>query len=331
MAMRSDTPIQSLAQRLSAGLHTRVVGLDDTIELLAITVLSGQHALLEGVPGLAKTLLVQSLAESMDLRFARIQFTPDLMPADITGTEVIAEDAHTGTREFRFLKGPLFANLVLADEINRTPPKTQAALMEAMEERQVTVRGERTALEEPFSVLATRNPIEQEGTYPLPAAQLDRFLFLLKLDYPGRGDELKILRRTTAGTSAEMAPCLTQADVLNAIHEVRSAALPEDLARRVSALIRMTRPSDASALEVVRQHVQLGAGPRAGQMLTLAMIARARLQGRSTPTLEDMRALVHPVLRHRLILKHSAVAENLDADAILEQVLGAALDARAAH
>ncbi len=321
MATESAASLRSTAERLTGRLKTRIVGLEDTIELLAITVLAGQHALLEGVPGLAKTLLVQSLAELMDLRFARIQFTPDLMPADITGTEVIAEDAGTGLREFRFLKGPLFANLVLADEINRTPPKTQAALMEAMEERQVTARGERTPLEEPFSVLATRNPIEQEGTYPLPAAQLDRFLFLLKLDYPARADELKILRRTTAGSHAALGPVLTREELLAAIREVRSTPLPETVARTIAEFVRKTRPADAKAPELVRQHVELGAGPRAGQMLSLAMVARARLHGRAQPDVNDLRALAHPVLRHRLILKHSAVAEDINADAIINTLL----------
>jgi MoxR-like ATPase len=303
-----------------------IVGQDQVIEELLITLLAGGHALLVGVPGLAKTLLISSLAKSIQLQFNRIQFTPDLMPADITGTEVIQEDRATGSREFRFIAGPIFANVVLADEINRTPPKTQAALLEAMQEHQVTAGGRRHALPTPFFVLATQNPIEQEGTYPLPEAQLDRFMFSILLDYPSQQDELEIVLRTTSDRAPQLSPALSGEKLLELSHVVRRIAITPSLALTATQIARLTRPSDPQAMEMTKRCVRWGAGPRASQYLVLGAKARAAMKGRPVVQLEDLRAVAHPVLRHRIKLNFQAEAEGVTVENVIDQIVVHAID-----
>jgi MoxR-like ATPase len=296
------------------------VGLDPVIEQLLITLLAGGHALLEGVPGLAKTLLLSSMAELLDLKFSRIQFTPDLMPSDVTGSEFLAQDPTTGQREFRFAPGPIFAHIVLADEVNRAPPKTQAALMEAMEERQVTSLGVSRRLEDPFFVLATQNPIEQEGTYPLPAAQLDRFLFKIHLGYPTFEQESRIVRLSTHAPTA-LKPVLTR-DRFRALRAAILAVPPEPAVVRYAVdLVAATRPQSGTAPARVKDYLQWGAGPRAGQALVNAARVRAALTGRARADVEDVRALAAPVLRHRLVLSYAAQADDLDAEAIVARLV----------
>ncbi|MFO1065089.1 MAG: AAA family ATPase [Pirellulales bacterium] len=297
-----------------------IVGQEDVIEQLLIAMLAGGHCLLVGVPGLAKTLMISSLAKSLELAFSRIQFTPDLMPADITGTEVIQEDRERGTREFRFIGGPIFANVILADEINRTPPKTQAALLEAMQERQVTVAGKRHALPEPFFVLATQNPIEQEGTYPLPEAQLDRFMFNVQVDYPTRDDELEIVLRTTGDVRPQLAPQISGADLLELTQIVRRIAVTPTLALTAVQMARLTRPADAQAGELVKRCVRWGAGPRAAQYMVLGAKARAALSGSPIVRREDITAVAPAVLRHRLRLNFQAEAEGISVGDIVSEV-----------
>lgn len=299
----------------------RIVGQREVIEQLLIALFARGHCLLVGVPGLAKTLMIRSLADSLSLEFNRIQFTPDLMPADITGTEVIQEDKRSGTREFRFLPGPLFANIVLADEINRTPPKTQAALLEAMQEQQVTVGGQRHRLPNPFFVLATQNPIEQEGTYPLPEAQLDRFLFMVLVDYPDEEEELEIVKRTTTDISTHLTPALTGDEILELSHIVRRVPVADHLARYAIQLVRRTRVSHGEVPKMVRDFVSWGAGPRASQFLILAAKARAVLHGRYYVSGEDIRAVAKPVLRHRIVTNFSAEAEGVKQDDIIDHLL----------
>jgi MoxR-like ATPase len=270
-----------------------------------------------GVPGLAKTMMIRTLADTLSLEFNRIQFTPDLMPADITGTEVIQENRTSGTREFRFLPGPVFANIVLADEINRTPPKTQAALLEAMQEHQVTVGGQRHPLPDPFFVLATQNPIEQEGTYPLPEAQLDRFLFMVLVDYPDEAEELQIVKRTTADVETPLTTTLSAEDVLEMSRIVRRVPVADHLARYAIQFVRRTRVSRNDVPEMVRNYVSWGAGPRASQNLILAAKARAVLHGRYYVSGEDIRAMAAPVLRHRLVTNFNAEADGLKPDDIV--------------
>ncbi len=298
-----------------------IVGQDAVIEQLLVALLAGGHCLLVGVPGLAKTLMISSLAKSLDLAFSRIQFTPDLMPADITGTEVIQENREHGSREFRFIRGPVFANVVLADEINRTPPKTQAALLEAMQERQVTVGGERHALPSPFFVLATQNPIEQEGTYPLPEAQLDRFMFNVLVDYPNQDDELEIVLRTTSDTHPELAGQLSGAELLQLTHLVRRIAVTPQLALWATQLARLTRPSEPQASQLVRDCVRWGAGPRASQYLVLGAKARAALYGSPIVRREDIEAVAPAVIRHRLRLNFQAEAQGVTAADIIKDVI----------
>ena len=298
-----------------------IVGQDAVIEQLLVALLAGGHCLLIGVPGLAKTLMISSLAKSLELEFSRIQFTPDLMPADITGTEVIQENREQGIREFRFLRGPIFANIVLADEINRTPPKTQAALLEAMQERQVTVGGQRHALPSPFFVLATQNPIEQEGTYPLPEAQLDRFMFNVLVDYPSRDDELEIVLRTTSDVQTELTSQLSGAELGQLTHLVRRIAITPQLALLATQLARITRPNEAQAGAKVRGCVRWGAGPRASQYLVLGAKARAALMGSPIVRREDIEAVAPAVLRHRLRLNFQAEAQGITADDIIQEVL----------
>jgi MoxR-like ATPase len=309
------------ADRIRTELARRIVGLDEVIDDLMIALLAGGHGLLIGVPGLAKTLLIRSLADLLRLDFRRIQFTPDLMPSDIVGTEVLVRDAETGEREFRFMKGPVFAHIILADEINRTPPKTQAALMEAMEERQVTSVGERYALEAPFFVLATQNPIEQEGTYPLPAAQLDRFLFNIWLDYPEHDLEKKIVRMTTTKAQAELSPILSRDEILHLLGLVRAVeATPEVQAYAVD-LARRSRPNPKEALSFVNEWLSWGGGPRAAQALVLGGKARALMSGRTAVLPEDIRAVMQPVFRHRIILNFQAEADGIDTEEIIRRLI----------
>ena len=298
-----------------------VVGQQEVIEQLLIALFAGGHCLLVGVPGLAKTLLVRTLAEALSLEFSRVQFTPDLMPADITGTEVIQEDRASGERSFRFLPGPVFANVLLADEINRTPPKTQAALLEAMQEQQVTIGGQRHPLPQPFFVLATQNPIEQEGTYPLPEAQLDRFMFQVLVDYPNEEDELQIVKQTTADFKPIVTPTLNADEIHVFAQLIRRVPIADHLARYALQLARRTRTGGKDVPELVTKYVSWGAGPRASQYLVLAAKARAALKGRYCVGSEDIQAVAAPVLRHRILANFSAEADGVSTDAIIEHLL----------
>ncbi len=298
-----------------------IVGQQQVIEELLVAMFARGHVLLEGVPGLAKTLMIRTLADALSLQFSRIQFTPDLMPSDITGTELIQEDKVSGTRELRFFKGPIFANVILADEINRTPPKTQAALLEAMQEHQLTVSGKRYRLDEPFFVMATQNPIEQEGTYPLPEAQLDRFMFKTFIDYPDEGEELEIVKRTTADVIAEATPTLDAGEILALQRIVRRVPVADHVARFALALARLTRPRHGNVPEFVRDFVSWGAGPRASQYLVLGAKARAVLRGRYYASSEDIEAVAYPVLRHRIITNFNAEAEGIRPDDVVGRMI----------
>jgi MoxR-like ATPase len=313
--------LQEAYQQITAELSKVVIGQQQVIEELLVALFARGHCLLVGVPGLAKTLMIKTLAEALDLQFSRIQFTPDLMPADITGTEVIQEDRATGHRQLRFIKGPIFGNVVLADEINRTPPKTQAALLEAMQEHQVTVGGQRHPLPEPFFVLATQNPIEQEGTYPLPEAQLDRFMFHVWVDYPSAEEELAIVQRTTADLEPQIAPTLPPDEIAALTRIVRRVPMAEHVVRYAMQLARLTRPQEPGAPEFIREYVQWGAGPRASQYLALGAKARAALRGRFFVTHDDVRAIAAPVLRHRLKLNFNADAAGVSADDCVRRLL----------
>ncbi|MEL7447930.1 MAG: MoxR family ATPase [Pseudomonadota bacterium] len=298
-----------------------IVGQEHVIEQMLITLLAGGHCLIEGVPGLGKTLAVRSLADSMRLKFRRIQFTPDLMPSDILGTEILEEDHGTGKRHFKFEPGPVFANIVLADEINRTPAKTQAALLEAMQERSVTYAGDTHPLSAPFFVLATQNPLEQAGTYALPEAQLDRFLLHIEIGYPSEEEEAAILARTTGAETAHIEPVADADTVLALQHLARQVSLSENLLEYINALVRATRPGGPAVSEAVREWIRWGAGPRAGQALVLAAKARALLHGRFAATRDDVRAMVLPVLRHRVILNFHADAEQKRVADVVEALL----------
>jgi len=304
-------------------LSKQIIGMDRVIDELLICIFSRGHCLLVGVPGLAKTLLISSLADTLSLSFARIQFTPDLMPADITGTEVIQEDKSTGTRDFKFLPGPVFANVILADEINRTPPKTQAALLEAMQEHQVTAGGRKYPLDEPFFVLATENPIEQEGTYPLPEAQLDRFMFNVKVEYPTNQEELDIMKLTTTTAVPKLEKVLDAQEILGLQETVRRVPIADPVVQYAVRLVRATRLDTDEAPSFIKEALAWGAGPRATQNLILGGKARALLQGRFHVSTDDIRAVAHPVLRHRLITNYTAEAEGLTSDAIIDQLLEA--------
>ena len=306
---------------LLAQVGRRIVGQKEVLDGILTAIFSGGHALLLGVPGLAKTLMVQTVAQTLDLAFSRIQFTPDLMPSDITGTEIIEEDQTTGKRGFRFVRGPVFANIVLADEVNRTPPKTQAALLQAMQEHQVTAAGQTHSLPAPFFVLATQNPIEQEGTYPLPEAQLDRFMFELRVAYPTKQEEQTIVEATTGDLAAEIAPVLTAEDVLTLQHLVRRIPVPQPLVRAAVTLVRMSRPGDAEAPALVKEYVSWGAGPRASQYLVLGAKARAALDGRPIPDYDDLRAVAATVLTHRLVINFAAEAAGRSAPDIVGELL----------
>lgn len=307
--------------RIRVQLGQVIVGQDRVIEELLIALFASGHCILEGVPGLAKTLMISTLARLLSLSFSRVQFTPDLMPSDITGTEVIEEDRGTGSRSLRFVKGPIFANVVLADEINRTPPKTQAALLEAMQENQVTAAGFPHKLPRPFFVLATQNPIEQEGTYPLPEAQLDRFMFKVLVDYPNEAEELQIIQRTTAPHEVNLQRTLDARDILELQALVRQVPCADHVLRYAMRLTRMTRVGSGAVPDFVKEFVSWGAGPRASQYLILSAKARALLKGRSYVALEDVRAVAHPVLRHRILTNFHAEAQGVSGDAIVDRLL----------
>lgn len=323
----TDTDLKKVADlkqahdRIIAQIRKAVVGQEQVINELMIVLFAQGHGLLMGVPGLAKTLLVRTLAASLSLQFSRVQFTPDLMPSDITGTEVIQEDRATGERRFRFLKGPIFTNLLLADEINRTPPKTQAALLEAMQEIQVTAGGERHDLPRPFMVLATQNPIEQEGTYPLPEAQLDRFMFQINVDYPSKDEELEVLDLTTTNYRPQVEAVLGAEEIMPLQALVRKVVVGPELKDYVVRLVRATRPGREGAPEFVGKWVSWGAGPRASQNLVLGAKAWAILNGRHEATLDDVRHVALPVLGHRLVTNFAAEAEGINPPRVVRMLL----------
>ncbi|HET8834463.1 MAG TPA: MoxR family ATPase [Gemmatimonadales bacterium] len=308
--------------RLRRQVAQRIVGQEEVIEGILTAILSGGHALLIGVPGLAKTLMVQTVADTLHLSFNRVQFTPDLMPSDITGTDIIEEDLTTGKRAFRFVQGPLFANIVLADEINRTPPKTQAALLQAMQEHQVTAGGTTYHLPDPFFVLATQNPIEQEGTYPLPEAQLDRFMLELRVGYPSRAEEETIVEQTTGVAREALEPVLDAASVLAMQSLVRRIPVSRSLIRAAVSLARMTRPADSDAPAFIKEFVDWGAGPRASQYLVLGAKARAALAGRPMADLDDVRSVAPAVLRHRVVTNFAAEAADRTSEDLVRELIG---------
>ena len=313
--------LQSAHTDIRRQIARQIVGQDDVIDQLLMAVFARGHCILEGVPGLAKTLMVHSLAQSLSLDFNRIQFTPDLMPSDITGTEVLYEDRTSGARELRFVHGPVFANLILADEINRTPPKTQAALLEAMQERQVTVGGHRHRLPDPFFVLATQNPIEQEGTYPLPEAQLDRFLFKIFISYPTPDEERRIYRLTTGADQEEISPLISGERIGALQHLVRRVPVSDQCIDYAMDLVRATRGPAHGGPKYIGDWVAWGAGPRAGQALILASKARAALDGRPSVSIEDIRTVARPVLRHRVVINYNAQAVGESSDSIVQRLL----------
>ncbi|MDB5142841.1 MAG: family ATPase [Mucilaginibacter sp.] len=306
--------------QLKSEIQKVIVGQDHILDELLVAFLAGGHCLLEGVPGLAKTLIVKTMSQALHLSFRRIQFTPDLMPTDIIGTEILEEDHTTGKRFFKFNKGPLFANIILADEINRTPPKTQSALLEAMQEFEVTYGGETYPLDKPFFILATQNPIEQAGTYPLPEAQLDRFLLLVKIGYPTNEEEFEVLNRTTGTQKATINAVITAEEILQTQALVRQVNISEDLINYVSQLIRATRP-DTTTIDYIKEWVRWGAGPRAGQALILTAKARALLKGRYSVIMEDLHAMAAPVLRQRILLNFKAEAENISSDMVTAELI----------
>jgi MoxR-like ATPase len=307
--------------RLRTQVAQRIVGQEETVDGILTAVLAGGHALLIGVPGLAKTLMVQTVAEALNLTFNRVQFTPDLMPSDITGTDIIEEDLTTGRRAFRFVKGPIFANMVLADEINRTPPKTQAALLQAMQEHQVTAGGTTYHLPDPFFVLATQNPIEQEGTYPLPEAQLDRFLFLIRVDYPSDEEEGQIMRMGTSSQTTSVQKVLSGDDILKLQQIVRKVPVTDHVIDYAKKITRMSRPGRPEAADFVNKWVTWGAGPRASMNLILAAKARAVLEGRHHVSADDVAAVARPILRHRLITNFAAQSEGVTIDDVIKRLL----------
>ena len=322
-----ENPRELVEELLSANAHVleqigrRIVGQQEVVDLLLTSLFAGGHSLFVGVPGLAKTLLIQTLAESLELSFARIQFTPDLMPADITGTDVLVEDRSSGKREFHFWPGPIFTNVLLADEINRSPPKTQAALLQSMQEMQVTAGGKTRDLPIPYLVFATQNPIEQEGTYPLPEAELDRFMFLIGVDYPSADEEVRIVQSTTAADGAQVERALGPDAIRRFQRLVRQVPAAESVVRYAVNLVRASRPTEPGASEFVRQYVSLGAGPRASQNLILGGKARAVLDGRFAVNAEDVAALARPVLRHRILCNFHAEVSSIRSVDIIEELL----------
>ncbi len=307
-------------KQVKSEIEKRIVGQEEIIEQLLISLFARGHCLLVGVPGLAKTLLIKTVAEVMDLKFSRIQFTPDLMPSDITGTEIIEEDQLTKKRDFKFISGPIFANIILADEINRTPPKTQAALLEAMQEHRVTAAGTTYQLPDPFFVLATQNPIEQEGTYPLPEAQLDRFMFNLWLDYPSFDEEIKIVKTTTSQYSAQIDKVLGAEEIIEFQDLVRRVPVAENVIDFAVKTVNMTRPTNGNSPQFVKDWITWGAGPRASQYLTLAAKTRAIMEGRFTPNIDDIKVALLPVLRHRIITNFSAEAEGITSVEVIKKI-----------
>ena len=298
-----------------------VIGQKQILEQLFIALLSNGHTLLVGVPGLAKTLIIKTFSEVLDMSFKRIQFTPDLMPSDITGTELIDLDQETGQRSFRFFKGPVFANIVLADEVNRTPPKTQAALLEAMQEHKVTSGGKTYNLDEPFFVLATQNPIEQEGTYPLPEAQLDRFMFNLKIDYPTNDEEIAIVRQTTKPVSDSLSPIMTKSEINSYQDLVRKVPVADNVVEYAVKLVSATRPNSDNTPNFINESISWGAGPRASQFLILGSKAKAVLEGRPTPNIDDINSLAIPILRHRVLTNFNAETQGLKVEDLISQLL----------
>jgi MoxR-like ATPase len=317
----SREDLLAAASRLRAEVGKRIVAQEGVIDEILMALLAGGHALLVGVPGLAKTLMIRSVSEAMDLEFKRIQYTPDLVPTDITGTEIMEEDNATGTRSVRVVRGPVFANILLADEINRAPPRTQAALLEAMQEHRVTAAGETMLLPEPFFVLATQNPIEQEGTYPLPEAQLDRFLFDVRIGYPDENAEVGILRATTGADPAPLAPVISGDETRALQRMVRDIPAAEPALRFAAKLVRATRPGEADAGEMVKKYVRWGAGPRAGQALILGAKAHALLAGRFAVSPADIMRVARPVLRHRVLPNFAAEAKGISAEQIVDRLL----------
>src|SRR5579863_564342 len=318
----------ALADRMNAGrkqildeLHKRIIGQGDVIELVLLSLFVGGNSLIVGVPGLAKTLLIATLAKVLDLKFTRIQFTPDLMPSDITGTDIIQEDTATGRRQMVFSPGPIFANIVLADEINRTPPKTQAALLEAMQEHRVTIQGRTYTLEEPFYVFATQNPIELEGTYPLPEAQLDRFMFHIVIEHPPEDEEFNVVRTTTAILDPQFQRPVTGADLVSFQKLVRRVPVSEPVMRYALALVRTSRPKSPQAPDLIKKYVSFGASVRAAQYLILGAKAKALTEGRYHVSFDDIRALAHPVLRHRVLANFRAESEGISTDTLVDELL----------
>lgn len=314
------TAILAKLSQVSQEVSKVIVGQEQIVKQLLVSILAGGHCLLEGVPGLAKTLMVSALAKTLELEFNRVQFTPDLMPSDIIGTEILETDHNTGDRFFKFQKGPVFTNILLADEINRTPPKTQAALLEAMQERTISYAGQDYPLPEPFFVLATQNPVEQAGTYPLPEAQLDRFLMFVRVGYPSESEEVEILRRTTGNFTAELNKILQGAELIKLQKLVRSVEVSEALLDYINRLVRHTRP-DNSGSEMVKEFSRWGAGPRAGQALVLCAKANALLSGRYAMTLDDIKFVAHAVLRHRILLNFQAEAQGVSTDTVIDSLL----------
>src|SRR5690349_5237674 len=319
--IRAVEEIARARLEIKAEIEKKIIGQHAVVEHLLISLFSRGHCLFVGVPGLAKTLLISTLAEVLNLSFNRIQFTPDLMPSDITGTDILEEDRSTGRRSFRFVKGPLFANIILADEINRTPPKTQAALLQAMQEYKVTAGGQTYPLDLPFLVFATQNPIEQEGTYPLPEAQLDRFMFYVNVHYPSAEEEVEIVRSTTVATRRTLDRILSPHEIRDLQDLVLRVPVADHVARHAVELVRMTRPTDPSSPDFVKELVQWGAGPRASQYLVLGAKARAILDGRMTAAVEDVRALARPVLVHRVLTNFRAESENVTSEQIVDRLL----------
>ncbi len=312
---------QDLFQQILNEFAKRIVGQKEVLEQILVGLFSQWHIIVLGLPGLAKTLIVKTLAEMLDLQFSRIQFTPDLMPSDITGSEILEEDPATSKKHFKFIKGPIFANVILADEINRTPPKTQSALLEAMQELKVTVSGKSYILERPFFVVATQNPIEQEGTYPLPEALLDRFMMEVKIDYPSREEEIEIVKETTGIREEPIKKILTKEKILEIQRMVREIPVPDHVIEYAVEIVRKTRPSEKDAPDLVKEYVIYGASPRASQALILGSKARALLRGNIIPTTKDVKALTLPVLRHRIIKSYKAEVDNINIEDIIEAIL----------
>ncbi len=307
-------------ENLSSELEKKIIGQKEIIDFLFIILLAKGHGLMIGVPGLAKTLLIKSLSDVMELKFKRIQFTPDLMPSDITGTEILEEDQVSGKRNFKFLKGPIFSNILLADEINRTPPKTQSALLESMQEQNLTISGKTHSLDSPFLVLATQNPIEQEGTYPLPEAQLDRFMFSLNINYPTLEDEIEIIRSTTSENNDKLNPIITKQEIISFQSLLRRVPVSENVIKFAVSLVANSRPNETSP-KFINEWVEWGAGPRASQFLILAAKGKAMLSGRPSPNISDVIAVSKPVLSHRIITNFNAESEDVNIDIILDKLI----------